>query len=353
MGTSRLPRLKDVAKEANVSLTAASIILRNGKGRFQEATRERVLEAARKLGWRRNLLVNGMQTGRTRTIGVLMPPINYYWADVLFGIHHELAQKDYLPVTVWSGATREFFYEKQPKDAGLEQINRLIDRRVDGLILWPPFAVTYYNHFSDLIDKNIQVVVIDSDFSEKVVDSVETDEELGGKLVAQHLINLGHRRIACLSSHEDLEDQAWAIRRRKYFEKALSRCPDAACKVWQAASDSSDAADVARKLLQDKPRPTAVFGISDYEAANIYAAASALGLRIPEDLSVIGFSDLEFAQRMIPPLTTVRQRPREIGQQAAKVMIDRLEGKIEDKKPFTIRIKCDFITRDSTARANG
>jgi len=294
-----------------------------------------------------------MQTGKTRTIGVLMPPINYYWADVLFGIHHELFQRDYLPVTVWSGATREFFYEKQPENAGLDQINRLVDRRVDGLILWPPFAATYYNNFSDLIEKNIQVVVIDSDFAKKVVDSVETDEELGGKLVAQHLIDLGHRRIACLSNHEDLEDRAWAIRRRKYFEKVLSNCSDATCKVWQVASDGSDGVNVAKKLLQDNRRPTAVFGISDYEAVNIYAAAFTLGLRIPEDLSVIGFSDLEFAKSMNPSLTTVRQRPHEIGQQAAKVIIDRLEGKIEDKDPFTISIKCDLVTRDSTARVNG
>ncbi|MBW8002793.1 MAG: LacI family transcriptional regulator [Planctomycetes bacterium] len=349
MGTSRLPRLKDVAKEANVSLTAASIILRNGKGRFPQQTRQRVLDAAQKLGWRRNLLVNGMQTGKTRAIGVLMPPINYYWADILFGIHNELTQKDYLPVTVWSGATRESFYEKQPKDVGLEQINRLIDRRVDGLILWPPLAATYYDNFSELIEKNIQVVVIDSDFAKKVVDAVETDEEIGGKLVAQHLIGLGHKHIACLSNHEDLESQAWAMRRRKGFEKALGNS-DVACKLWQADSDGSDGVDVAKELLRDDPRPTAVFGISDYEAANVYAAAAALGLRIPEDLSVIGFSDLEFAKTMSPPLTTVRQRPHEIGQRAAKVMIDRLEGKIEDKAPFTISIKCDLITRGSTAK---
>ena len=352
MGTLRLPRLKDVAKEAKVSLTAASIILRNGKGRFQKETRERVLDVARKLGWRRNLLVNGMQTGQTRTIGVLMPPINYYWADVLFGIHHELAHRDYLPITVWTGEHREFFYEKQPKDVGLKQINRLIDHRVDGLILWRSFAVTYRDNFSDLIKKKHRVVIIDSDFSRKVVDSVGTDEKLGGEMVADHLVGLGHRRIACLSKYEGTRDHTWAVHRRKSFEKVLSKCPDASCKVWRATLYGDDCVDVARRLLRDNPRPTAVFAISDYEAAGIYTAALELGLRIPQDLSVIGFSDLEFAKSMNPPLTTVRQKPWDIGRQAAKMVLDRLEGKMEDKGPFTVRIGCDIVLRNSTARVN-
>ena len=91
MSLSHVPRLKDVAKAANVSLAAASRILRGDKERFGEETCRRVLEASRKLGWRRNLLVNGMQTGRTQTIGVMIPPFDSFWVTVLSGIHDALA----------------------------------------------------------------------------------------------------------------------------------------------------------------------------------------------------------------------------------------------------------------------
>ena len=91
MSLSHVPRLKDVAKAANVSLAAASRILRGDRDRFGEETCRRVLEASRQLGWRRNLLVNGMQTGRTQTIGVMIPPFDSFWVSVLSGIHDALA----------------------------------------------------------------------------------------------------------------------------------------------------------------------------------------------------------------------------------------------------------------------
>jgi len=89
-----MPQLKDIAREASVSMTTASIILRNGNGRFTQETRQRVLEAAEKLGWRQNLLVQSIQTGKTRTIGVLIPPFDSYWASVLTGVHQALMDAD-------------------------------------------------------------------------------------------------------------------------------------------------------------------------------------------------------------------------------------------------------------------
>src|SRR6187455_1401560 len=161
MSLSHVPRLKDVAKAANVSLAAASRILRGDKERFGEETCRRVLEAARELGWRRNLLVNGMQTGRTRMIGVMIPPFDSFWVDVLAGIHLTLASADYLPITVWVGDCQEIPHFEKNEDEGFKQISRLLDRRVDGLILWPSFAVAYYEHFRELIERKVPVAVID------------------------------------------------------------------------------------------------------------------------------------------------------------------------------------------------
>src|SRR5262249_3780426 len=97
-------------------------------------------------------------------------------------------------------------------------------------------------------------------------------------------------------------------------------------------------------------KPTAVFAVSDHEAQFIYQAAHELGLSIPRDLSVVGFADLDFAETMIPPLTTMRQNPQEIGRSAAKLIVDRINGIIaDDAKPTTIKVDAEFVPRESTA----
>jgi LacI family transcriptional regulator len=348
MALSHVPRLKDVAKEANVSLAAASRILRGDRERFGEDTCRRVLEASRKLGWRRNLLVNGMQTGRTQTVGVMIPPFDSFWVTILSGIHEALGECDYLPITVWIGNLGDMPHYEKEESEGLRQINRLLDRRVDGLIMWPPFSVAYYHHFPEFVERRVPVAVIDH--YSTVADSVETDEEQATAVVARHLLDLGHRRIACLSSRET-PSQTWAVKRRGSFEEAVRACPDANVKSWQLNAQGSNGFEIARELLTDELRPTAVFAVSDHEAAFVYQAAANLNMKIPRDLSVIGFADLDFAEAMKPPLTTMRQKPHEIGRLAAKLIMDRIDGIIaDDDAPTTIRVPADLIVRNSAAK---
>src|SRR3990170_4048693 len=271
MSHPSVPRLKDVAKAANVSLAAASRILRGDRERFGDETCRRVLEASRKLGWRRNLLVNGMQTGRTQTIGVMIPPYDSFWVSVLSGIHDMLAASDYLPITIWIGSLGDMPHFEKDEAEGLRQINRLLDRRVDGLILWPTFSVDYYHHFPEFVERRVPVAVIDH--YSTVADSVETDEEQATAVVADHLLGLGHRRIACLSSRET-PSQTWAVKRRGSFEEAVRRRPDATVKSWRLNAQGSNGLEVARQLLADDLRPTAVFTVSDHEAEFVYEAAA-------------------------------------------------------------------------------
>jgi LacI family transcriptional regulator len=350
MGISNVPRLKDVAKAANVSLAAASRILRGDRDRFGEETCRRVLEASRQLGWRRNLLVNGMQTGRTQTIGVMIPPFDSFWVSVLSGIHDVLSDFDYLPITIWIGSLRDMPHFEKDEDEGLKQINRLLDRRVDGLIMWPTFSVAYYHHFPEFVERRVPVAVIDHHSS--VADSVETDEEEATSTVAKHLIDLGHRRIACLSSRETAS-QTWAVKRRSSFEEAVRRVVNTHVKSWHLNEHGTNGPQVARELLKDDVRPTAVFAVSDHEAAIVYQAAADLGMKIPDDLSVIGFADLDFAATMNPPLTTMRQNPLEIGRRAAKLIIERIEtSSTEGDSPTTIKVAADLVIRSSTAKAS-
>jgi LacI family transcriptional regulator len=346
MATHSVPRLKDVAKAANVSLAAASRILRGDRERFGEETCRRVLEASRRLGWRRNLLVNGMQTGRTQTVGIMIPPFDSFWVNVLSGIHETLSAADYLPITVWIGNLDNMPHFEKDETEGLTQINRLLDRRVDGLILWPPFSVAYYHHFPEFVERRVPVAVIDH--YSTVADSVETDEEQAATVVAEHLLKLGHRRIACISSRE-APSQTWAVRRRGSFEQAVKKCADAEVRSWRLNEQGSNGLEIAREILTSDLKPTAAFAVSDHEAMFIYQAAAELSMKIPRDLSVVGFADLDFAASLDPPLTTMRQKPQQIGRLAAKLIMDRIDGSMSDSDPTTIKVDAELIVRGSTA----
>jgi len=349
MPSSSAPRLKDVAEAANVSLSAASRILRGEQDRFGEATCKRVIETARRLGWRRNLLVNGIQTGRTKTIGVMIPPFDSFWVDVLAGIHIVLAANDYLPITIWVGDCQEMPHFEKDDDLGLGQISRLLDRRVDGLILWPSFAVAYYDHYRELIERKVPVVVVDHEFSEEsIADSIETDEDRCAKAVAEHLVSLGHKNIACLSSRETAW-QAWAIRRREAFGRALAKHADVKVQSWRLNPWGTNGLEVAEEIITQDPRPTAVFCVTDHEALFMYEAAALFGFNIPHDISVVGFADLDFAATLQPPLTTMRQRPKDIGRRTAQLILDRLDGDFKDHPTVTVRVGADLIVRESTA----
>lgn len=349
MSQPRVPRLKDVAEEAGVSVSAASKILRGEVSRFGKDTCQRVLEASERLGWRRNLLVSSIQSGRTHTVGVMIPPYDSFWVNVLSGIHERLDEAEYLPITVWHGDLDHMPHFEANEQEGLRQINRLLDRRVDGLIMWPTFATAYRKHVSDLTERSVPVVVIDYRPDVPLCDTVCTNEALAARTVAKHLLDMGHRRIACISSRES-KSQTWALERRQQFERAVQMNPDAQVRSWKLNSEGSNGVEVATELLTCDFRPSAVFAVTDHEAREVYEAAITLGLSIPSDVSVVGFADLDFAAHLTPPLSTVRQRPREIGAQAANLILDRLAGKI-DQQVVEATIEADFILRESTGPA--
>lgn len=333
--------LKQIAEATNLSITTVSRVLRN-KGEISPETRKKVLAYAKEHSYRPNLLIQGIQTGRTGNIGVMVPPYDSYWASVLKGIHDTLVEYDYAGIMLWD----EYQSEPPLKDKNkfmLEQMHRLIDRRVDGVILWPKVSEVYGDHLDELESRNLPVVTIDNelDFS----DSVVTDERLGSELVANHLYNLGHRRIGHLSGHQEW---TWAKLRRKYFEKALAAYPDVEC-ITQIGSDNADEIpEIAKQLLNKQP--TAIFAFSDWAAFEIYNIIHEMALRIPEDISIVGFSDShKLAQLVNPPLTTVRQKPRQIGIEAVNLLMDRLNDK---KTPSTKHVRtvidCELIVRGST-----
>jgi LacI family transcriptional regulator len=344
------PRLQDVADLAKVSLSAASRILRGDQASFSPAACRRVAEAAQQLGWRRNLLVSGMQTGRTGTIGVVIPPYDSFWVSVLSGIHTRLAQADVLPITVWLGDIEHMPHFEAGEKQGVDLMNRLLDRRVDGLLLWPPFALAYTQHTRELRDRRVPVVMIDYHAEQAMCDTVTTNEGGAMRAVARHLHDLGHRRIAYVGTYET-PSRAWATERRRSLESQLEGLGNVSYQTWRLNREGSDGPAVASRLLRSRLRPTAVVTATDHEAIHVYRAAGEQGIRIPDDLSVVGFADLDFAATMTPPLTTVRQRATEIGMRAAAQVLERVERPAPQGPFLPIRVEADLVLRGSTGPA--
>lgn len=342
MSTKSTVSLREIAEKTSLSVTTVSRVLRR-RGEISDETRRRVLEAAESMRYRPNLLVHGIQTGKTRTMGVMVPPYDSYWTDVLYGIHEEMTAADHVYINAWCQHQDEDEDDLYGRSM-LQQLHRLIDRRVDGVIVWPHLAPLYSEHIEELQCRNLPVVTVDHEMP--FGDAVETDETLGAVAVARHLLDLGHRHVAHLAWDDSYK---WAQRRRAFFEGEITAAGNATC-VTVVTQRDEDVERLTRGLLGRDPRPTAIFACSDRVARLIYRTTAAMGLRIPDDLSVVGFADLDFAQWMTPALTTVRQDGRKMGRAAARLLIDRSEGNAERGKANVVRIACELIQRDSTAR---
>ena len=332
---------KRIAEEAGVSQSTVSLILAGHQVSSDETSR-RVLEAAERLRYRPNLLVRGMQTGKTQMIGVMMPPFDFYWAEVLYGIHDVLTGADHVPITLWTTHVGSKPRERYAPGDDLLQIHRLLGRRIDGVILWPPFARV----FGEFSSRDLPVVTIDQELpAECVAGYVGSDESAGGRLIAEHLYALGHRRMGHLAAPAV---NTWATARRKAFESSLKKMAGASCVTVEApGGDTSLGIEAARKILSARDRPTAVFAASDLYAKTLYQAAREMNIDIPRELSVVGFSDDDFAREMLPPLTTIRQPAYEIGRHAAEMVIGRSLGQIKGKNR-RMELPVTLITRESS-----
>ncbi len=223
----------------------------------------------------------------------------------------------------------------------LEQLHGLMDRRVDGIILWAHLAPLYTEHVDELKLGHLPVVTIDHRLS--FADSVETDEGELAFLAADYLLGKGHRHIGQLAWQSSYN---WAQLRRRNFEQRVGQCADANCRTVEAATID----EVPKRffeLLEAEPGLTAVFACSDHVARKIYEAAEEMGLRIPDDISVLGAAALDFSAWMRPGLTTIRQRGLEMGRRAAEIVMDRSLGTLDDEGPQRITVGCELVERES------
>lgn len=313
------PTSADVARLAGVSRTTVSFVLNANPGvQISPATRRRVLEAAESLGYTPSASARSLAGGSTRTLGLVVrqPPeqvaADALLADLLRGV---------------SAAARDAGYRVlvepiAPGDASYAALVR--GRHVDGLILSGPLV----EDRAVLADQVDLPVVLHGSLSGTQVPSVDVDNRAAARSVVEHLIGLGHRAIACVANSD--ASCVAAEERLAGYREALEAAgiPRDERLVTAAAFDANTGHAALTRLLRRGVPFSAVFAGNDVVALGVIAAARASGLRVPGDLSVVGFDDIPLAAHFDPPLTTVRVPAYELGFTAGRALVDRIAGRL-------------------------
>ncbi len=342
------PNLRQIAAELGVSMMTVSRGLR-GSPEVSAVTRERILAAAERLKYRPNRVVNAFKTGRTGFVGMMVRPSKLYRCDLIEGIHDELVAVGSLPVMHFSRTGGE----ATPDAAELDCLHRLLDQRVDGIVFWPSDETVPNHYLEEVWKRGVPLVAVDRQLPHTRADFSGTDDVAGGRIAAEHLLELGHRRVAILCGEPWVSTYA---DRRQGFVEAVTAHNAAACKkagdkavvCEQIECRNESALDESRELLSGHDRPTAVFAVSDVLAAHIYEAAAALKLSVGTDVSVLGYADIPEAGLLRPSLSTVRQDFQEIGRNAARLLLDRIEGRTTTDRAHSMRIVPTLVVRQST-----
>ena len=320
--------MKEVAKEAGVSVATVSHVLRGTK-RVSEELTERVRAAAAALGYVPNLQASALRTGRTQTIGVLLPDLsNPFFVALL----HALA-----PAARTAGNVLMVYDAENDSALELAGLQRMAAGQVDGLI-WVPVDLDA-PHVVQRSNPNLPVVTIDRPVPE--TDAVVADHVAGGRLVAEHLKQLGHSRVVLLSGPSELPSSRG--RRRGFLEGFAPGVP-----VWEAETGFSHELSHQAEQHLAGGGFDAVVCANDMVALGVMRYLRAHGLSVPNDVSVVGFDDVAWASLMEPPLTTVRQPLAALGAAAVRLLLERIADPARATRRVVMPV--ELITRSSTTR---
>lgn len=319
--------MKEVAQLAGVSVATVSHVLRGTKRVSPELT-ERVRAAALQLGYVPNLQASALRTGRTQTLGVLLPDLsNPFFVALL----HALA-----PAARAAGKVLMVFEAENDGELERQGLERMAAGQVDGLI-WVPVdeeAAAQAGRSA----MHLPVVTIDRPLAG--TDAVVADHVAGGGLVAEHLKALGHDRVALLTGPDELPSSRG--RRRGFLEAFAPLRP-----VWEAATGFTHELSPAAVERLNAGGYGAVACANDMVALGVVRHLRAVGLRVPQDVSVVGFDDIAWASLMEPALTTVRQPLAALGAAAVRLLLERLEA--PERATRRVVLPVELVVRNSTA----
>ncbi len=312
------PTMKMVAERAGVSTALVSLVMR-GAPNVSDHRRARVLAAADELGYRPNVLARNLASRRTNTIGVVLNDFhNPFFAEVADNIQ---AAADRIGYRLLYGNG------KHSVDGEAEAVETFLQFRVDGIILVGSMDAASMEQAA----KSAAVVVVGRSEHGERVDTANTDDRVGANLAIDHLVALGHRRIA----HVDGGDGAGASDRAAGYRDAMHR-HGLGGHILIAAGDYTEEGGQAAavQLLAASPRPTAVFASNDLSAIGTLDAFTTAGLRVPDDVSLVGFDNTAMTAMSYVSLTTVNQPTDELGQAAVDLLIRRLDAETAPAEHF-------------------
>jgi DNA-binding LacI/PurR family transcriptional regulator len=330
----RRPTIYDVARLAGVSTATVSRAL-NGTGAVAGDKRLAIEAAVEQLGYRPNTIARSLVTRSTQTIALLLPDItNPFYAELVAGIHELTLERGYTMLL----CTTDFDPEQEERYLRLLRAKHVDGALVDGLVL-PPERIARF------VEDGFPIVCLDRDVESPAVPLVQVDNRMGARLATEHLLSLGHRRIAhIMGARARISEQ-----RLLGYQGSLGDAGIAPDSALVALGNFTEAGghDAMTSLLAAVPDVTAVFAANDLSAMGAMSAIAAAGRSVPGDISIVGFDDVRLSRYTSPPLTTVRQPAGEIARHATELLL----GMIGGRRPDTLHhpFAPELIVRGSTS----
>ena len=326
------PTITDVARRAGVSKSLVSLVMR-GADHVSPERRQAVNKAAAELGYRPNAMARSLVQRRTHLVGVMVSDLhNPFFADVVAGIQEQAARTGY-KVLVNSGnraAARE-----------ADAMETLLQLRADGIILGSPVLD---DEVIGRASREVPIVLVGREARGPDVDSVTNDDRAGAEVAVEHCVSLGHRRIA----HIDGGHGAGAPARRHGYEAAMKRLGlGDLVSVVSGTYTEEGGHTGCLLLLAQKPRPTAIFAANDLAAIGALNAIEESGLKVPDDVSLVGYDNTSLAALRHISLTTIHQPRLEMGQLALSTLLERVDQDREE--PRRVILSPSLVVRASTA----
>ena len=332
-----VPTIFDVAKRAGVSKSSVSRVLNGGP--VSPKTRKAVLEAIEELGYRPSVAARGLVTKRSQTVGFVLTDVaDPYYSEIIRGVEAALSEKGYSLILCsarWDNA-RELNY-----------IRMLAEHRVDGLLVLSSLTTANEDALQTLsTEMERPVVFLDRSSPGTSFDSVGVDDFTAAAGAVRHLVNLGHARIAHVTGPLNYHS---GVRRLQGYRHALAQAGIEIDESLIAEGNFTKRGgyEAAVRLLSLKNRPTAIFAANDISALGVWQAAREFGLRIPEDLALVGFDDIELLNLADIPLTTVRQPRYDFGYVGTQILLTRIEESEKPKKRRQVILPTELIIRRS------
>ena len=329
--------IKDIARILGISPSTVSRALRDHPD-ISEKTKNAVRELAKQLNYRPNILAQKLRTNHSNLIGVIIPQIvHYFFSSIISGIEDYAYEKGYTVIVAQSNEN----YEREKKNVSI-----LLNSGVDGVLISRTKETTDFSHFKEILNNEIPIVFFDRSCPSVDVDKVVVNDEIAAYRATKYLIETGCRRIVHFRGPKKL---VITNKRLTGYLEALREYKIRIDKKLIIKCDTFEQGQaVTEELIKKNIKFDAIFAVNDDSAAGALVTLQKYGIKVPEEVSIFGYSNSIISQITTPKLSTVEQRGYEMGYAAAKMLIERIEGKARTPKSRLEVVSTKLIIREST-----